>query len=680
MSNQPLAAPRLRLMASIAGGLLVLLAVSPIIPALRLLAQERKEVKISSPLVLVPESTAFFVHVRIGDLTKSEVFKLILPAAEQPRLLQELCFGIPVEQVDTITIASNHSPFMNMIDPAAQSDFVPRRHRFKPNFDFKDKERFFKDGFKDLKEDIKDGFKVPFKDKKEESLRRGARTVPVAFQKEIKEFQIKDAAKDFHDFGPPGFRDRPPNDALAIITVKKDLDVEDLILLRPERVFKSKKGKAILDIDGLLFCRLNPRTLVCAEREEVLDRFLDRPIPDSIKGPLAPALERAASGKHTITVGQAIPEKALNESLDESQRQGRFRIMPPGMIRTMIPLMKARPGVLTVDLGTNLAAAAEFHYADEAAAKKAVRPIQDIAVLLRIFGIGVLEEEVMFRGDPLDESALQKVALEKLLLGEVEDALQAAPVERKGTTVRVAVALPMTLDALKDKAKQFAKDQLKDPKFLAGRRRAVSNNNLKQIAIALHAHHDTYRMMPPQAICDANGKPLLSWRVAILPFIEQQPLYQQFRLNEPWDSEHNLKLLKEMPAVYAPPGVKTKEPYTTFYQSFVGPNTGFEFRPAGNNKPFGAIGTRIPQDFPDGTSNVWLVAEAAEPVPWTKPADMKYDPKGPLPKLGGLFAPGFHAAFADGHVHYYPRPLADDVMRIVITRNNGIPRPPEVHD
>src|SRR5262245_11036025 len=72
--------------------------------------------------------------------------------------------------------------------------------------------------------------------------------------------------------------------------------------------------------------------------------------------------------------------------------------------------------------------------------------------------------------------------------------------------------------------------------------RRASANNLKQIGLALHNYHDTYGKLPPAAICDKAGKPLLSWRVAILPFIEQNALYKQFKLDEPWDSEHNKKL------------------------------------------------------------------------------------------------------------------------------------------
>src|SRR5438445_25177 len=81
------------------------------------------------------------------------------------------------------------------------------------------------------------------------------------------------------------------------------------------------------------------------------------------------------------------------------------------------------------------------------------------------------------------------------------------------------------------------------------------------------------------AIDDAAGKPLLSWRVMLLPYLEQAPLYHQFRFNEPWDSEHNKKLLQHMPAVYAAPGIKTKEPGMTYYQGFVGKGAGWEYEP-----------------------------------------------------------------------------------------------------
>src|SRR6516165_3014449 len=128
----------------------------------------------------------------------------------------------------------------------------------------------------------------------------------------------------------------------------------------------------------------------------------------------------------------------------------------------------------------------------------------------------------------------------------------------------------------------------------------------------MHTYNDQYGSLPSAAICDKDGKPLLSWRVSLLPFLEDQGLYQQFRLDEPWDSPHNLQLLPRMPRVYAPfNGKRTPEPYTTYYQVFVGKGAAFETRK----------GLRLSQDFPDGTSKTFLIVEAGEPVPWTKPED-----------------------------------------------------------
>src|SRR5262249_21734482 len=70
-------------------------------------------------------------------------------------------------------------------------------------------------------------------------------------------------------------------------------------------------------------------------------------------------------------------------------------------------------------------------------------------------------------------------------------------------------------------------------------RRMQSTNNLKQIALAMHSYHDTMGRFPPAIVRDKEGKPLYSWRVLLLPYLEQQNLYNQFKLDEPWDSEHN---------------------------------------------------------------------------------------------------------------------------------------------
>ncbi len=193
--------------------------------------------------------------------------------------------------------------------------------------------------------------------------------------------------------------------------------------------------------------------------------------------------------------------------------------------------------------------------------------------------------------------------------------------------------------------------------------KTTSTNNLKQLALALHNYNDVNMALPGPAITDKRGKPLLSWRVAILPYVEQKNLYDQFKLDEPWDSPHNKKLLNRMPKLYEPVRGKTKEPFTTYYQAFQGPGTAFE-----PNVPL-----RIPASFPDGLSNTIFIVEAGEPVPWTKPEDVPFDPKKKeLPKLGGLFPDGFYVAWGDGSVSWVGRNFDPATMRLAITRNDGM--------
>jgi hypothetical protein len=158
-----------------------------------------------------------------------------------------------------------------------------------------------------------------------------------------------------------------------------------------------------------------------------------------------------------------------------------------------------------------------------------------------------------------------------------------------------------------------------------------------------------------------GGKALLSWRVTLLPYLGEDNLYRQFKLDEPWDGPHNKKLLERMPKVYAAPGVKTREPYTTFYQIFVGPGAPFEKHQL----------ARIPASFPDGTSNTILVAEAGNAVPWTKPEDLHYATDEPLPELGGAYPGLINVALADGSATALSAKADPDLLRALITPAGG---------
>jgi RNA polymerase sigma factor (sigma-70 family) len=107
-----------------------------------------------------------------------------------------------------------------------------------------------------------------------------------------------------------------------------------------------------------------------------------------------------------------------------------------------------------------------------------------------------------------------------------------------------------------------------DPAALT-RNMAQSRLNLKKLASAMHQYVETHHRFPAPAIYGKDGKALLSWRVALLPYLDQDNLYKQFRLNESWDSPHNRKLLVHFPKVYAPPGIRTRQSFSTFYQVFV---------------------------------------------------------------------------------------------------------------
>lgn len=189
---------------------------------------------------------------------------------------------------------------------------------------------------------------------------------------------------------------------------------------------------------------------------------------------------------------------------------------------------------------------------------------------------------------------------------------------------------------------------------------ATSANNLKQIGIAFHGYGDTHDGKWADDTTDKDGRVLLSWRVLILPYIEQDQLYKQFKLGEPWDSDNNKKLIAKMPKIYAPVRGKAKEG-ETFYQRFVGKDAIWNEK--GSDYKISTI--------PDGTSNTALVVEAGDPVIWTKPTDLPFREKAPLPKLGGLFDGEFHLLFCDGSVMRCKKDFDADEMKKVIMPADG---------
>jgi len=185
-----------------------------------------------------------------------------------------------------------------------------------------------------------------------------------------------------------------------------------------------------------------------------------------------------------------------------------------------------------------------------------------------------------------------------------------------------------------------------------------SANWLKQIGLGMHNYHDVNGSLPSNYMTK-DGKPGLSWRVAILPYIEHDELFKQFKLDEPWDSENNLKLVDSIPKVYLPVRGRA-EKGQTFYQMFAGKSTLLD--PSGKGIGLAAV--------TDGLSNTFMVVEGAKPVTWTKPDDLPFDGK-EVPKLGGMFDGEFNALFGDGAVRRLPKGLDVEVLKLLIDRQDG---------
>lgn len=196
-------------------------------------------------------------------------------------------------------------------------------------------------------------------------------------------------------------------------------------------------------------------------------------------------------------------------------------------------------------------------------------------------------------------------------------------------------------------------------------RRKQSVNNLKHIGLAMHNFYDAYKRLPAIGTFDATGKPLLSWRVHILPYVEQKKLYDQFRRDEPWDSEHNRKLIAKMPEIFRCPASKHKAKHgLATYRLVVGEHTPFPRRE----------GIELKQII-DGTSNTIMAVEVDDEhaVEWTKPEGLPFNAENPADGLGGQFEGGFQSVFCDGSAHFIPLPHDAKRLRCLLMRDDRTP-------
>ncbi len=192
-------------------------------------------------------------------------------------------------------------------------------------------------------------------------------------------------------------------------------------------------------------------------------------------------------------------------------------------------------------------------------------------------------------------------------------------------------------------------------------RRNQSINNLKQLILSMLVYADSHKVLPPHASYSPDGKPLLSWRVHMLPYLEEGQLYAQFKLDESWDSPHNRALIPLMPEVFANPNLGEPVEGKTNYLALVGPECVLDGSPQGLG--FAKIS--------DGTSNTIVIveADADQAVEWTKPDDIEFDPDNLQAGFGKLRPGGCNAAFCDSHVAFISEDIDPAILKAMVTRN-----------
>lgn len=259
--------------------------------------------------------------------------------------------------------------------------------------------------------------------------------------------------------------------------------------------------------------------------------------------------------------------------------------------------------------------------------------------------------EIRVQAADADAAAVNKAQWENLLK------LVPAQMPRPEITVDDATVV---VKADREKLQNLIESMLRPARQNARRMQTV--NNLKQLALGMHNFHETYKSFPGRHTVDEQGRPLLSWRVALLPFVDQIELYRSFKLDEPWDSEHNRRLIEKMPSVFK-------------VMSDEAPN---DELPAGHSRIrlpalagsmwHGDGPPRTIRDVTDGTSNTIMIGTAPQSaaVPWTKPDAWQLDGE----QLNAQFFGDQEQAivgFADGSVRLLSPTIEAAVLKALLT-------------
>ncbi len=404
-----------------------------------------------------------------------------------------------------------------------------------------------------------------------------------------------------------------------------------------------RKGGAM----GFGIFRADDRTLIVADEALLRKMLANRAAPKP--GPVSKILGAMPAAPDATAVLVVEPLRALADAA-----LAQAPVPPPLAELKKVPDL-VDSVVVRLNLTGNAPTDLTVRARDEAAAKELAEIVDRMLAMAKEMARSQIASGPMVENDPIQQAAMQYA---KRISERMLDALR--PV-RKGDTLtlgtrggqgQMQIATIGVLVSLLLPAVQAAREAA---------RRSQSTNNLKQIGLALHNYYDAHKALPARAIFDKNGKPLLSWRVQILPYIEQDALYRQFHLDEPWDSEHNKKLIPQMPAVYQNPSAPRR------------PGMADYLAVSGKGLMFDGTKGRSFAEVRDGTSNTIMVVEAdpQRAVIWTKPADWEYNDRKPLDGLGNSHPGGFNVLFGDASVRFISKTIDPKTWHALLTIAGG---------
>ncbi|WP_152050006.1 M56 family metallopeptidase [Tautonia marina] len=390
--------------------------------------------------------------------------------------------------------------------------------------------------------------------------------------------------------------------------------------------------------------RFDPQTLIISQSEQTL-RYL---IAERNRPNASPLWLEAAGPVNAGQLLLAFETPWLTQLVGPPPARGAGPFGPLALIGPMLD--RASAYAISLDLFDGVSITGLALCGDEEGATQ----VSETATAFKTLGRNALNtlQERVTEPDAGSESSFA-------VLNEIETLLNAVTISADGSTVRLQAETDQDLSAIM----RLAMEPINVARIAS--RRTQSTNNLKMIALALHNYHDVYGHFPPPVLYAEDGTPY-SWRVALLPFLEQAPLYNEYRMNEPWDSPNNRKLLEQMPSVYRVPGSES-DPTHADYFALVGPMSLMGMPGKGTNIA----------KITDGTSNTLAIVETKRPIPWTQPEDIRVsDPSANpnelvVPEFGGFWPEGFQAAFGDGSVRFLSFTINPDVLRALITKSGG---------